>query len=118
MIKCPEVYQLYCHKVFIRPLPFAIVHRCQGDGWSAYSERTDLNRLLRKQTFEFDEQPENPEKPVRKRKKRKKEANFVSIIHSQTRDQTTSGHRNAAERGALPLHAADTLNSCSLRERT
>lgn len=72
MIKCPEVYQLYCHKVFIRPLPFVVVHRCQGDGWSAYSERTDLNRLLRKQTFEFDEQPENPEKPVRKRKKKEK----------------------------------------------
>ncbi|XP_075905606.1 dedicator of cytokinesis protein 8 isoform X1 [Nelusetta ayraudi] len=45
--------------------PWLVVsRRCQGDGWSAYSERTDLNRLLRKQTFEFDEQPENPEKPA------------------------------------------------------
>lgn len=51
-------------------------------------------------------------------KKKQKGANFVSIIHRQTRDQTTSSHRNAAERGALPLHAADTLNSCSLRKTT
>lgn len=41
------------------------VWRCQGDGWSAYSERAGLHKLLRKQTFESDVQPEDSEKPVR-----------------------------------------------------
>lgn len=41
------------------------VWRCQGDGWSAYSERAGLHKLLRKQTFESDAQPEDSEKPVR-----------------------------------------------------
>lgn len=58
--------------ISFKPLAFVVVNRCQGDGWSAYSERTDLNRLLRKQTFESDEQPENPEKPVKKTQNKKK----------------------------------------------
>lgn len=44
---------------------YLCVWRCQGDGWSAYSERAGLHKLLRKQTFESDVQPEDSEKPVR-----------------------------------------------------
>lgn len=44
---------------------YLCVWRCQGDGWSAYSERAGLHKLLRKQTFESDVQPEESEKPVR-----------------------------------------------------
>uniref|UniRef100_A0A4W5JUQ9 Dedicator of cytokinesis 8 n=1 Tax=Hucho hucho TaxID=62062 RepID=A0A4W5JUQ9_9TELE len=35
--------------------------KCQGDGWSAYSERASLHKSLRKQTFESDIQPEKQE---------------------------------------------------------
>ncbi|KAG7223380.1 hypothetical protein INR49_032207 [Caranx melampygus] len=46
--------------------PWLVVsRRCQGDGWSAYSERAGLHKLLRKQTFESDVQPENQQKPVK-----------------------------------------------------
>lgn len=40
------------------------LYRCQGDGWSAYSERTGFHKLLQKQTFESDDQPEKQEQPV------------------------------------------------------
>ncbi|XP_060894763.1 dedicator of cytokinesis protein 8 isoform X1 [Labrus mixtus] len=46
--------------------PWLVVsRRCQGDGWSAYSERAGLHKLLRKQTFESDVQPEDPQEPVK-----------------------------------------------------
>ncbi|KAM4616568.1 dedicator of cytokinesis protein 8 isoform 2-T2 [Polymixia lowei] len=46
--------------------PWLVVsRRCQGDGWSAYSERAGLHKLLQKQTFESDVQPENEETPVK-----------------------------------------------------
>ncbi|KAM9744074.1 dedicator of cytokinesis protein 8 isoform 1-T1 [Menidia menidia] len=46
--------------------PWLLVsRRCQGDGWSAYSERAGLHKLLQKQTFESDVQPENQDKPVK-----------------------------------------------------
>uniref|UniRef100_A0A8C8J313 Dedicator of cytokinesis 8 n=1 Tax=Oncorhynchus tshawytscha TaxID=74940 RepID=A0A8C8J313_ONCTS len=38
---------------------------CQGDGWSAYSERASLHKTLQKQTFESDLQPEKPETRVK-----------------------------------------------------
>ncbi|XP_069555622.1 dedicator of cytokinesis protein 8 isoform X2 [Brachyistius frenatus] len=51
-----------CVKSYIQPW-LVVSRRCQGDGWSAYSERAGLHKLLRKQTFESDFQPENEEKP-------------------------------------------------------
>ncbi|XP_073322024.1 dedicator of cytokinesis protein 8 [Pagrus major] len=53
-----------CVKSYIQPW-LVVSRRCQGDGWSAYSERAGLHKLLRKQTFESDVQPENPEKTVK-----------------------------------------------------
>ncbi|XP_010731302.2 dedicator of cytokinesis protein 8 isoform X2 [Larimichthys crocea] len=53
-----------CVKSYVQPW-LVVSRRCQGDGWSAYSERAGLHKLLRKQTFESDFQPENPEKPVK-----------------------------------------------------
>ncbi|KAM9361083.1 dedicator of cytokinesis protein 8 [Symphorus nematophorus] len=53
-----------CVKSYIQPW-LVVSRRCQGDGWSAYSERAGLHKLLRKQTFESDVQPENPQKPVK-----------------------------------------------------
>uniref|UniRef100_UPI003AAE01D7 dedicator of cytokinesis protein 8 n=1 Tax=Centroberyx gerrardi TaxID=166262 RepID=UPI003AAE01D7 len=47
-------------------LPWLVVsRRCQGDGWSAYSERAGLHKLLQKQTFESDVQPEKEETSVK-----------------------------------------------------
>ncbi|KAM3868150.1 dedicator of cytokinesis protein 8 [Diretmus argenteus] len=46
--------------------PWVVVsRRCQGDGWSVYSERAGLHKLLQKQTFESDIQPENQQTPVK-----------------------------------------------------
>ncbi|KAM9546082.1 LOW QUALITY PROTEIN: dedicator of cytokinesis protein 8 [Salvelinus alpinus] len=42
-----------------------VSRRCQGDGWSAYSERASLHKTLRKQTFESDVQPEKQETRVK-----------------------------------------------------
>uniref|UniRef100_A0A3Q1EPX0 Dedicator of cytokinesis 8 n=1 Tax=Acanthochromis polyacanthus TaxID=80966 RepID=A0A3Q1EPX0_9TELE len=53
-----------CVKSYTQPW-LVVSRRCQGDGWSAYSERAGLHKLLRKQTFESDVQPENQEKPVK-----------------------------------------------------
>ncbi|XP_030272401.1 dedicator of cytokinesis protein 8 isoform X4 [Sparus aurata] len=53
-----------CVKSYIQPW-LVVSRRCQGDGWSAYSERAGLHKLLRKQTFESDFQPENTEKTVK-----------------------------------------------------
>ncbi|XP_034548107.1 dedicator of cytokinesis protein 8 isoform X1 [Notolabrus celidotus] len=53
-----------CVKSYTQPW-FVVSRRCQGDGWSAYSERAGLHKLLRKQTFESDVQPEDQEKPVK-----------------------------------------------------
>uniref|UniRef100_A0A3Q4MRI1 Dedicator of cytokinesis 8 n=1 Tax=Neolamprologus brichardi TaxID=32507 RepID=A0A3Q4MRI1_NEOBR len=50
-----------CIKSYTQPW-LVVSRRCQGDGWSVYSERTGLHKLLRKQTFESDFQPENQEK--------------------------------------------------------
>nr|XP_046243653.1 dedicator of cytokinesis protein 8 isoform X2 [Scatophagus argus] len=52
-----------CVKSYTQPW-LVVSRRCQGDGWGAYSERTGLHKLLRKQTFESDVQPENPQ-PVK-----------------------------------------------------
>ncbi|XP_038868907.1 dedicator of cytokinesis protein 8-like [Salvelinus namaycush] len=41
-----------------------VSRRCQGDSWSAYSERASLHKTLQKQTFESDVQPEKLETPV------------------------------------------------------
>ncbi|XP_011613887.1 dedicator of cytokinesis protein 8 isoform X1 [Takifugu rubripes] len=53
-----------CVKSYIQPW-LVVTRRCQGDGWSAYSERAGLHKLLQKQTFESDVQPEDSEKPVK-----------------------------------------------------
>ncbi|XP_076145387.1 dedicator of cytokinesis protein 8 isoform X3 [Alosa pseudoharengus] len=46
--------------------PWLIVsRRCQGDGWSAYSERPGLHKLLQRQVFESDLQPKKQEPAVR-----------------------------------------------------
>ncbi|KAL7828401.1 hypothetical protein SRHO_G00320350 [Serrasalmus rhombeus] len=46
--------------------PWLIVsRRCQGDGWSAYSEKSGFHRHLQKQVFESDVQPEKQEQPVK-----------------------------------------------------
>ncbi|KAL6458828.1 hypothetical protein MHYP_G00323000 [Metynnis hypsauchen] len=46
--------------------PWLIVsRRCQGDGWSAYSERSGFHKHLQKQVFESDVQPEKQEQPVK-----------------------------------------------------
>uniref|UniRef100_A0A674A314 Dedicator of cytokinesis 8 n=1 Tax=Salmo trutta TaxID=8032 RepID=A0A674A314_SALTR len=42
-----------------------VSRRCQGDSWSAYSERASLHKTLQKQTFESDVQPEKLETPVK-----------------------------------------------------
>lgn len=41
-----------------------LLYRCQGDGWSTYSERTGFHKMLQKQTFESDVQPDKQEQPV------------------------------------------------------
>ncbi|KAJ3603775.1 hypothetical protein NHX12_028516 [Muraenolepis orangiensis] len=38
---------------------------CQGDGWTAYSERAGLHKLLQKQTFESDIQKESQDTPMK-----------------------------------------------------
>ncbi|XP_063752752.1 LOW QUALITY PROTEIN: dedicator of cytokinesis protein 8 [Eleginops maclovinus] len=54
-----------CVKSYIQPW-LLVSRRCQGDGWSAYSERAGLHKLLRKQTFESDMEPsDNQQKPVK-----------------------------------------------------
>ncbi|XP_068560329.1 dedicator of cytokinesis protein 8 isoform X1 [Cebidichthys violaceus] len=53
-----------CVKSYIQPW-LLVSRRCQGDGWSAYSEREGLHKLLRKQTFESDVEPDNQQKPVK-----------------------------------------------------
>ncbi|XP_054628714.1 dedicator of cytokinesis protein 8 isoform X2 [Dunckerocampus dactyliophorus] len=53
-----------CVKNYTQPWLVAS-RRCQGDGWSAYSERAGLHKLLRKQTFESDVQSVKEEKTVK-----------------------------------------------------
>ncbi|XP_019733592.1 dedicator of cytokinesis protein 8 [Hippocampus comes] len=46
--------------------PWLVVsRRCQGDGWSAYSDRAGLHKLLQKQTFESDVQSLKDNTPVK-----------------------------------------------------
>uniref|UniRef100_A0A8C2ZVT7 Dedicator of cytokinesis 8 n=1 Tax=Cyclopterus lumpus TaxID=8103 RepID=A0A8C2ZVT7_CYCLU len=47
-----------CVKSYIQPW-LLVSRRCQGDGWSAYSERAGLHKPLRKQTFASDVEPDN-----------------------------------------------------------
>uniref|UniRef100_A0A3Q2PRN9 Dedicator of cytokinesis 8 n=1 Tax=Fundulus heteroclitus TaxID=8078 RepID=A0A3Q2PRN9_FUNHE len=51
-----------CVKSYTQPW-LVVSRRCQGDGWSAYSERAGLLKVLQKQIFESDFQPENKDKP-------------------------------------------------------
>ncbi|XP_029018982.1 dedicator of cytokinesis protein 8 isoform X1 [Betta splendens] len=53
-----------CVKSYTQPW-LVVSRRCQGDGWSSYSERSGVHKLLRKQTFESDVQAENQVKPVK-----------------------------------------------------
>lgn len=46
--------------------PWLVVsRRCQGDGWSVYSEKSGFLKLLQKQVFETDVEPEKQEQPVK-----------------------------------------------------
>ncbi|XP_061756610.1 dedicator of cytokinesis protein 8 isoform X2 [Nerophis ophidion] len=53
-----------CVKSYTQPW-LVVSRRCQGDGWSAYSERAGLHKLLQKQTFESDVQSVKEEKMVK-----------------------------------------------------
>ncbi|XP_037633423.1 dedicator of cytokinesis protein 8 isoform X1 [Sebastes umbrosus] len=53
-----------CVKSYTQPW-LLVSRRCQGDGWSAYSERVGLHKLLRKQIFESDVEPDNQQKTVK-----------------------------------------------------
>ncbi|XP_037832858.1 dedicator of cytokinesis protein 8 isoform X2 [Kryptolebias marmoratus] len=53
-----------CVKSYTQPW-LVVTRRCQGDGWITYSERTNLNKSLQKQTFESDVQPQNKDKPIK-----------------------------------------------------
>ncbi|XP_061585333.1 dedicator of cytokinesis protein 8 isoform X2 [Cololabis saira] len=53
-----------CIKSYTQPW-LVVSRRCQGDGWSTYSERAGLHKLLQKQVFESDAQPETTDKPVK-----------------------------------------------------
>ncbi|XP_040897522.1 dedicator of cytokinesis protein 8 isoform X3 [Toxotes jaculatrix] len=53
-----------CVKSYTQPW-LVVSRRCQGDGWSTYSERAGLHKLLQKQTFESDVQPDIQQKPVK-----------------------------------------------------
>jgi len=41
-----------------------LIRRTQGYRWIAYSERTDANKLLQRQTFESDVQPDKQDQLV------------------------------------------------------
>uniref|UniRef100_A0A6Q2XG36 Dedicator of cytokinesis 8 n=1 Tax=Esox lucius TaxID=8010 RepID=A0A6Q2XG36_ESOLU len=49
-----------CAQSYTQPW-LVVSRRCQGDGWNAYSERSNLHKTLLKQTFESDVQPEKQE---------------------------------------------------------
>uniref|UniRef100_A0A8C5CC66 Dedicator of cytokinesis 8 n=1 Tax=Gadus morhua TaxID=8049 RepID=A0A8C5CC66_GADMO len=53
-----------CVQSYIQPW-LVVSRRCQGDGWTAYSERAGLHKLLQKQTFESDVQQEGQDTPVK-----------------------------------------------------
>ncbi|XP_057687088.1 dedicator of cytokinesis protein 8 isoform X2 [Corythoichthys intestinalis] len=53
-----------CVKSYTQPW-LVVSRRCQGDGWSAYSERAGLHKLLQKQTFESDVQSLKDDTPVK-----------------------------------------------------
>ncbi|CAL8344956.1 unnamed protein product [Lota lota] len=53
-----------CVQSYIQPW-VVVSRRCQGDGWTAYSERAGLHKLLQKQTFESDVQQESQDTPVK-----------------------------------------------------
>ncbi|XP_023814125.1 dedicator of cytokinesis protein 8 isoform X2 [Oryzias latipes] len=53
-----------CLRSYTQPW-LVVSRRCQGDGWSTYSERVGLHKVLQKQVFESDFQPENKDKPVK-----------------------------------------------------
>ncbi|XP_041855097.1 dedicator of cytokinesis protein 8 isoform X1 [Melanotaenia boesemani] len=53
-----------CVRSYTQPW-LVVSRRCQGDGWSTYSERVGLLKHLQKQIFESDVQPEDKDKPVK-----------------------------------------------------
>ncbi|CAB1320056.1 unnamed protein product [Coregonus sp. 'balchen'] len=53
-----------CVQSYTQP-SLIVSRRCQGDSWSAYSERASLHTTLQKQTFESDVQPEKQETRVK-----------------------------------------------------
>ncbi|XP_061674213.1 dedicator of cytokinesis protein 8 [Syngnathoides biaculeatus] len=53
-----------CVKSYTQPW-LVVSRRCQGDGWSAYSERAGLHKLLQRQTFESDVQSLKDDTPVK-----------------------------------------------------
>ncbi|XP_053727875.1 dedicator of cytokinesis protein 8 isoform X1 [Synchiropus splendidus] len=53
-----------CVKSYTQPW-LVVTRRCQGDGWGAYSERSGLHKLLRKQIFQSDVPTEKQHEPVK-----------------------------------------------------
>ncbi|XP_049572632.1 dedicator of cytokinesis protein 8 [Syngnathus scovelli] len=53
-----------CVKSYTQPW-LVVSRRCQGDGWSAYSDRAGLHKLLQKQTFESDVKSLKENTPVK-----------------------------------------------------
>ncbi|XDV48898.1 hypothetical protein PO909_018249 [Leuciscus waleckii] len=68
--------------------PWLVVsRRTQGYGWIAYSERTDANKLLQRQTFESDVQPD-------KQDQLEKSPSLPALCHDPTRTTLTSSDFN------------------------
>ncbi|XP_066499452.1 dedicator of cytokinesis protein 8 isoform X2 [Hoplias malabaricus] len=53
-----------CVRCYTQPW-LVVSRRCQGDGWSAYAERSGFHKQLQRQVFESDIQPENQEELVK-----------------------------------------------------
>ncbi|KAM9810327.1 dedicator of cytokinesis protein 8 [Neosynchiropus ocellatus] len=53
-----------CVESYTQPW-LVVTRRCQGDGWGAYSERSGLHKLLRKQIFQSDVPAEKLHEPVK-----------------------------------------------------
>ncbi|XP_067376191.1 dedicator of cytokinesis protein 8 isoform X1 [Channa argus] len=71
-----------CVKSYTQPW-LVVTRRCQGDGWSLYSERAGIHKPLQKQTFETDVQPEDQQKPI-------KSPTLTSLSDDSSRTLTSS----------------------------
>ncbi|XP_030623318.1 dedicator of cytokinesis protein 8 [Chanos chanos] len=81
-----------------------VTRRCQTDGWTAYSERTNLQKQLQKQTFESDILPDKQETPV-------KSPSLAVLCDDPSRTTLTSSDFDL--RGLQPDPRIDSLLSFS-----